>query len=195
MFRFRKNRLTWPAIAVLAFILITGSALIWQLIAFVSEAGNLDWVLLGLLLATILLFIIMGLAVFFLDFDQNLVLARDGIYVMPSIFASYKISWDDIEQLELREGNGFRLIEYRLKPDSPSYQNHIKRDGKRRFLAIEGRNGGFHGAIPVQSYPLDVNTMSEQNNIRANRLFPVLYRFWTNQAARSELPEIELSSK
>ena len=189
MFRYRKSRLGWPALALLSFIVIMGGVLLWQLLTFFDASGGVDWVLLALLVTTIAIFVVMGLAVFFLDFDQKLLLRRDGIHVLPSVFAAYKIGWDDIERLELREGQGFRLIEYRLKAGSPSYEARIRREGKRRFLATEGRQGGFHGAIPIQAYPLDVKTMNEQNNVRANRLFPMLYRFWTNQIARDELPE------
>lgn len=189
MFRFRKERLPLPALALLLFILVMGAALVWQLIVFFREPGGPDWWLVGVFVVTILLFVIMGLAVFLLDFDQKLVLLRDGIYIMPTIFAAYQLNWDDIEKLELSDGHGFRLIEYRLKPGSPSYQALLKREGLRRFLATEGRNGGFHGAIPIQAYPLQVEATDEQNNVRANRLFPILYRFWKNPLARTELPD------
>lgn len=192
LFRFRKSRLPLPAVGLLIFAIVMGAALIWQLFIFVTEPGGVDWLLVGLFIATIALFVAMGLAVFFLDFEQRLVLLREGIYVMPSVFAAYKINWDDIERLEMREGHGFRVIAYRLKPDSPSYTASIKRDGKRHFLATEGRNDGFHGAIPIQAFQMEVTTAStEQDNVRANRLFPILYRFWTNPAARNELPEQE----
>ena len=191
LFRFRKQKLPWPAALLLLFLLLVGAALVWQLLAILGDSAGIDWLLLSLVGTTLLLFVIIGLAVFFLDFEQKLVLLRDGIYIMPAVFAAYKVRWEDIERLELREGNGFRLIEYRLKSGTPSYEACVKRSSLGSILATEGRTGGFHGAIPAQAYPMDVaGETTEQNNIRANRLYPVLRRFWTNPAARAELPEV-----
>ncbi len=175
-------------------ILLIGGVLVWQLLTFFEGPGPVDWLLFGLLFVTTGIF--MGLGVFLLDFEQKMVLARDGIYIMPAVFSAYKIAWDDIELLELRDGNGFRLIEYRLKKASPTYQNRIAREGEKKFLNTEGRNGGFHGAIPVMAFTTDISPRAaDQLNLRANRLFPILFRFWQNQLARVELPVADLDIK
>ena len=87
MFRFRKSRLPLPAVGLLIFAIVMGAALIWQLFVFVTEPGGVDWLLVGLFIATIALFVAMGLAVFFLDFEQRLVLLREiGAAVVTADF-------------------------------------------------------------------------------------------------------------
>jgi hypothetical protein len=198
----RKRRGNLPAIALalLAFLGLVTVVLGFQLYGIFTEPGGLDLALLLLLVITLLIFVIMGLGVFWLDFNQDLVLLRSGILVVPPVFKSYLIAWDDIQKLEIREGNGFRSIEYRLRPGSAGYEARFGgKKGGKQLISLESRSGGFHGAIPAQSYKgLDVNVKQhhvEQYKLRVNKLYPILYRYWTKPETRLELLEVEPTGK
>jgi hypothetical protein len=193
--RRRRGNLPVIALALLAFLLLLTAVLGVQLFTMFSEPGGLDFALLFLLVTTLLVFVIMGLGVFWLDFNQDLVLLRQGILVVPPVFKSYLIAWDDLEKLEIREGNGFRSIEYRLRPGSPGYEQRFGgKKGGNQLVSLESRSGGWHGAIPAQSYKgfeVSVKQHVEQYKLKVNKLYPLLYRYWSKPDTRQELPEFE----
>jgi hypothetical protein len=192
--RRRRGGLPLIALALLMFLLLLTAVLGFQLYTMFTEPGGLDWMLLFLLATTLLVFVIMSVGVFWLDFNQDLVLLRQGILIVPPVFKSYLIPWDDLEKLEIREGNGFRSIEYRLRVGSPGYEARFGGKKKPQLVSLESRSGGFHGAIPAQSYKLidsQVKHHVEQYKLKVNKLYPILYRYWTHRESRQELPETE----
>jgi hypothetical protein len=189
--RRRRGRLTFLPIALIAFFGFLAIFLMVEFIGLFDSAGETDWLLVAMLLTTLVLFILMGLAVFFLDFEQDLRLTRQGIYVVPPVFKTYLIPWDDIEKLEIRDSQGYKSIEYRLKPGSPSFQKRFGKNSVKKLISLEGRSGGFHGAIPAQNFRTEVPArQTEQNLMKTNKLFPILWRYWVNDSARAELPEL-----
>ncbi len=172
------------------FFLFLAVFLTLEFFQLLGDAAQADWVLVSMLGLTLLLFLVMGLSVLLLDFDQDLRLTRQGIYIIPAVFKSYLLPWDDIEKIQIREANGYKAIEYRLRPGSPTYAARLGKMKQTRLMSFESRTGGFHGAIPAQNYRLPLeNNQAEQNLTKINKLFPLLYRYWANSAARSELPE------
>lgn len=189
MFRLRKKPLPFIADVMLLFLLAVVAVLVYQLYAMFIAASKLDWLLALLVLATILIFLGLVAGVWLFDLQSRMWLNQQGIQIEPTLFPAYSIAWDDIEELSLQERQGLHLIEYKLKPNSPSYDALYKKLGRRRLALQERRSGGFHGWLPVQSYHLDVNTPFEQYEVKVNRLFPTLRRYWLNSAARQELAE------
>jgi len=161
-----------------------------QFVTMFDSAGEIDWLLVAMLLITLVLFVLMAAAVFFLDFEQDLRLTRQGIYIVPPVFTAYLIPWNDLEKLEIRDSQGYKSIEYRLKPGSPSYQKRFGKNSAKKLLSLESRSGGFHGAIPAQNFRTEIPNKSEQNLMKTNKLFPILWRYWVNDSARAELPEL-----
>ncbi len=189
--RRRRVRLTLLPIALIAFFGFLAIFLTVEFVGLFDSAGDTDWLLVAMLLTTLLLFALMAAAVYFLDFEQDLRLTRQGIYIVPPVFKAYLIPWNDIEKLEIRDSQGYKSIEYRLKPDSPSYQKRFGKKGSKKILAVEGRSGGFHGAIPAQNFRTEVSArQTEQILMKTNKLFPILWRYWVNDSARAELPEL-----
>jgi hypothetical protein len=163
--------------------------LVYQFVQMLTLPLTFDWLTALLLVSTIIVFIIILAGMWLLDFQAQMLLNRQGIYIEPAIFKAFTIPWDDIAELTIQDRQGLRLIEYKLKPDSPTYQARYAQLSRWRLRRFKQRSDGYDGWLPVQSYKMDVKALFEQNDVRVNRLFPLLRRYWLNPPARNELPE------
>lgn len=188
--RLRKSRLPLAAIILLLFFGAVAALLTYQLIDIIAAPVRFDWLSVVLIICTLGVFIVMIAGVILVDLQSQMLLTRRGIYIEPAIFKALVIPWEDIAELTLENRQGLSLIEYKLKPESPTYQNRYQKMGRWRFNKMVQRSGGFHGWLPVQSYKMEVKSSLEQYEVKVNRIFPILRRYWLNPQARDELPEI-----
>lgn len=189
IFRLRKKPLPFIADVMLLFLVAITVVLIYQLYTVVISPTHFDWLIVLLLIGTILIFLLLVAGVWLFDLQAQMWLNQQGIQVEPTLFPAYTIAWDDIAELNLQERQGLRLIEYKLKPGSSGYQALYSRLGRKAFERQERRSGGFHGWLPTQSYRLEIDSPVEQYDVKVNRLFPMLRRYWLHPDARQELPK------
>lgn len=186
--RWRKKPLPVAAIGLLLFFAAVIVTLIYELGVLLTSPFGFDWLTVLMLGVTLLVFGLMLAGVGLFDLQAQMTLNRQGIYIEPALFKAFTIPWEDLANLSLQNRQGMSLIEYQLKPTSSSFQAQ-----SRKHSRTAQRSGGFHGWLPVQSYQMAVNSSHEQYEVKVNRLFPMLRRYWLNPQARDELPESVVS--
>ncbi len=186
--RLRKKPLPLAAIGLLLFFAVVVVTLIYELGVMLTSPFGFDWLTALMLGVTVLVFGLMLVGVGLFDLQAQMTLNKQGIYIEPALFKAFNIPWEDIATLSLQNRQGMSLIEYKLKPTSDSFQAQ-----SRKHARTAQRSGGFHGWLPVQSYHMEVNSPHEQYEVKVNRLFPMLRRYWLNPQTRDELPESVVS--
>lgn len=171
--RLRKKPLPVAAVGLMLFFAIVVMTLIYELAVMLTSPFGFDWLTVLMLGATLLVFGLMLVGVGLFDLQAQMTLNRQGIYIEPALFKAFTVPWEDIATLSLQNRQGMSLIEYQLKPGSGSFEAQ-----PRKHSRTAQRSGGFHGWLPVQSYQMEVNSPHEQYEVKVNRLFPMLRRYW-----------------